>query len=556
MMDAGATAILGPGLGSECTFMNLNNPSLGFYDFSIFAGTGEIQFGIEGLEPGALVDITVTVELGGQVVGTDTVRVKVSPFVLSNNTLPSADGPDDTVFAATVLAPDLTVLNANLLNTLTSYYGPKANVTAEYDAWLQDGCEIGYVQAPYGQMQVVLDLTRGAAEKVDGHPAVLRQFVQTQMLQANVGIIVLDKPVSPNRFDSGGNIECLPDPSGDSPGFFFYGSGMSDAQTDFFEAQGVNPSLAVNTGWLEVGHVDEVVSLCSDGNHIAVADPEMAIGLMLWAREKNPNATTNPFFDPLGVRTVDYILSQQFGAIYYNENTVMNQQNLPSIVNAVATATGSDRNTWVVERVQGAQQGTLTLNKAKAFTAFLTTTRYYEVRIVDDIDYKYRLYYSDVPNPTDDDWILDPQIGVGGQDCVFSEAKAFILDNWWTRGTKVAGDKYRFSANPGTKIVEIPVLFAAFTGGRAWAMTSNCVNVLVDGSTVFVPETFGPVVDYLGSGTASDILKDYVNSAYEDCCGYEHVEFVEAKWYHTKRGSIHCATNLIRAIPTDKWWQF
>ena len=153
---------------------------------------------------------------------------------------------------------------------------------------------------------------------------------------------------------------------------------------------------------------------------------------------------------------------------------------------------------------------------------------------------------------------MDPQLGTKGSHCVFEEAKAFIFSVWWDAGSWAADDKFRFSANPETEIVEIPVLFwDQGRGAEAW--TTNCVNALVDGNTIFVPETFGPEVDREGgTGTVSDIFRDYVESAYA-LCGYTPktgIKFADARWYHSRGGSIHCGTNVVRTIPTDKWWEF
>lgn len=161
----------------------------------------------------------------------------------------------------------------------------------------------------------------------------------------------------------------------------------------------------------------------------------------------------------------------------------------------------------------------------------------------------YELYYRDDPAAP---WVKDSQTG-NKYNSVFQEAKAFILANWWTRGIGVAGDKYRFSADPHTEIVEIPVLFKKRPGG-ADAFTSNSINALVDGWTIFTPQTYGPAVDYTGGG-ASDILEGYVTSAF-GLCGYTDIRSVDVRYYHDLHGSIHCLTNTIRSIPLLDWWQF
>ena len=91
--------------------------------------------------------------------------------------------------------------------------------------------------------------------------------------------------------DSGGNIESIPKPG--APGHFFHGDEMHAFQTDFFAstAQDVNEDLPVNTDWLLVKHVDEVISIVPDGERVVVADPESAWALLLIAAELDAFAT-------------------------------------------------------------------------------------------------------------------------------------------------------------------------------------------------------------------------------------------------------------------------
>ena len=173
----------------------------------------------------------------------------------------------------------------------TLHSGARSIPPSPGDLWLQDGVEIGYIQAPYGEIPLVLELTRSQDKGL-----ALAGYADTTMAQEGVGIYT---GLSDQRFatpqDDGGNIEALPNPAG-GPDFLLCGNRISTAELDFFKAQGVNPILqdngadGVNTSWLDVGHVDEIVSPASDGNHIAVADPELAYGLLLWADAVSPNS--------------------------------------------------------------------------------------------------------------------------------------------------------------------------------------------------------------------------------------------------------------------------
>ena len=49
--------------------------------------------------------------------------------------------------------------------------------------------------------------------------------------------------------------------------------------------------VSVNTSWLEVKHVDEIVSAMLEGDHVVIANPELAWGLLLWANSIDGTAT-------------------------------------------------------------------------------------------------------------------------------------------------------------------------------------------------------------------------------------------------------------------------
>jgi len=192
--------------------------------------------------------------------------------------------------------------------------------------------------------------------------------------------------------------------------------------------------------------------------------------------------------------------------------------------------------------------GSMHLSRAGAFAAFLTGTRYYEIRFTGAITYQ--LWYRDDPSAA---WVKDPTDGDATQDMVFTDAKAYILTAHWT-GIAAVGDKFHFQADPSAKMVEIPVLFSDVGTGGALAYTIDNVNSLVDGNTIITGQSFGPSVDYTRTG-ASDILQDYVVAAFKSA-GYTSVLTADSRVYHDTQGSIHCGTNVIREVPTYDWWDF
>ena len=164
--------------------------------------------------------------------------------------------------------------------------------------------------------------------------------------------------------------------------------------------------------------------------------------------------------------------------------------NLPKIIDQVAAATHATRNNWT-PTPDGANTGGEALRKGMAFTAFLSGKRYYEICFSDTQHYVLR--YRDGASG---EWVSDPHLGTIGRDAVFVQAKAFILSSWWSGATDAAkDDTFRFSADPSTDIVEVPVLFYDKNGKGAAAYTGDCVNALVNGASIIVPKPYGPAIN-------------------------------------------------------------
>jgi len=139
------------------------------------------------------------------------------------------------------------------------------------DPWLQDEIEIGYTSWPGGQMWVVLDLPR------DGE---LDDWPENDLLGQDYGHFNYN--YGSEYGDEGGNIEATPPVyynGEDRPfGIVVVGSGCSIGP--FIEAQGsIQPVLSCSTGWLQVGHIDEVVSFLGSDN-VRIADNDLGISLI------------------------------------------------------------------------------------------------------------------------------------------------------------------------------------------------------------------------------------------------------------------------------------
>jgi hypothetical protein len=565
--QAGDVAVMGPGLADSIRFTI--NP-LGSTDYSIndIAGKGGFFFGVEGITPGATVRIEATLEYtpiiaDGEppppvVVNKDVVEFKVAPLVLLDN----------RAKVETAIVENMnpySIDNAPLRQTLKQVFGDKLIESRSGDLWQQDGYEIGYVQAPYGQMPVVLELPRARDHFFDTEVN-MRSFIRGTLLRGGVGVST-DLSASPAVDSStyGGDIEAIARKGAKpgEPGLLLV-SNMPQYMRDYFSAQGVQKIVDLPLEWLGVNHVDEVIEMSSGGKKVMIADPDVAWGLMLWATKIDSNVrgfagmSGNDFlpdYTPEGIKLTFLLNNKDFRS--QSLKFVQSAQNLPAVHDIIKRAlklTDEVTSPSMFEE----NQGTVFLQRAGVFTQMLGNVRRdFEVRFVDSN--VYRLRYRDAGG----EW-SKWNGGRKDKDEVFPAAKAFILKNYWT-GTAAAGDMFSFNTNPGATLLKMPVLFGTPSapisssdiigpgGLRVSAFSVNHINSLIDSDTAVTGTTFGPKVNWNGTG-ASDLFGDYVTDVFHRA-GVRNVVFADSTVYHNSGGSIHCGTNTIRKIPDAQWWE-
>ena len=530
---------------------------MGANDYSIYdlVGTGGYFFGVEGIKPGAGVRLEVTLQyqaigtdgppLPPETINTDVVDLKVAPFVLSDN----------RQRVTNAIVDDLTPYgldNSAIQKTLKSVFGSKLITSQSGDLWQQDGYEIGYVKSPYGSMPVVMELPR-ARDYFFSTTSNMRSFIRGTLLKAGVGVNldVVGLPTG-NSSSYGGDIESIARPGAKGPGLLLM-SNMPTAMQDYFTAQGVNKSLNLPLDWLAVNHVDEVVQMTPTGK-VLVADTDVAWALLMWANKLDPTARMHQ--DMNGNQYLpETINGIKVSAVLAdirlrNQNLEYAQRttSLRGITRALKNALGLQEE--VSSPVKIAGSGTVSLARGGVFTQMLGgKMREFTVKFTTAADYQIRFRDGTAWSS----WYA----GNKTRDEVFPAAKAFILKNYWS-GTAVAGDAFTFKTQTGATLLKMPVLFSAPDLGMGsanspmTAYSEDHVNALVDGTTVITGKAFGPKVKWNGS-VASDLLQDYATAAFKGG-GYTNVVFTDARIYHDSSGSVHCATNAIRALPTDDWW--
>jgi hypothetical protein len=269
---SGGTEVIGPRKGARYQL-----PDLGFT---------EKELGIEALcfagEDGGwdgLVVITWLIEDGDGEVSRQTGTMRVAPWMM-----PSHLEPAEKVFVVNAggfnrrFRAELTRLVASAGCSLQQF-------PQEEDIWMQDCMEIGFTFVPRRHMPVVMRAKRDRK---------LQTFPKT-LLKPDFGYEE-PSPLPPDgtTFDSNGNLEVTPPVTSRNGKVFpwgriYFGPGRPGDAFDpdvlrFLRAQGVQSPMQIDTSWLNVGHVDEIMTFVpasgSKGFKLLLASPRLAFELL------------------------------------------------------------------------------------------------------------------------------------------------------------------------------------------------------------------------------------------------------------------------------------
>ena len=210
----------------------------------------------------------------------DVVHLKVAPFELLSN----QDGVGRThVTRLHEFAPGYPD-NGAFITGLDNTGGNVFEIPGEpygYDPWPQDEMEIGYTRAPYQQMHVVLDLPRNGGldpYPENGDPDGDGPAPRLGLLGPGFGYYEPWPRGQEWEENYGGNIEVTPSLPDVPEGRQVLSEMMATGLTRFFDRQEVQrPEIPVETGWLAVQHVDEIVNVLSGGASpvVLVADSNL-----------------------------------------------------------------------------------------------------------------------------------------------------------------------------------------------------------------------------------------------------------------------------------------
>ncbi|MGV2874181.1 protein-arginine deiminase family protein [Colwellia sp. E150_009] len=256
---------------------NLKNGSVLVKSPALAASGGNLY--LEALEyPNANFEGLITIELGLENTGTlfasDKAVFRVAPWIMTPNTLPAK-----RVFTCR-MSPGHTNPNNQFLDEL-SLKLQQLNIPLTIiepvdhlgDRWIQDEIEFGYTQSPSHTLPVVMDSPRDRG--LDGFP-------EKELLGVDFGHFQIGGS-NPNSLDSFGNLEVCPPIVANGINYpfgriVFGGKQYGDYQEDnrqmmpeirkFLYAQKVQSPFEINTDWLAVGHVDEIICFVPAANNI------------------------------------------------------------------------------------------------------------------------------------------------------------------------------------------------------------------------------------------------------------------------------------------------
>ncbi len=224
------------------------------------------------------VTMAATLRRGRKILEIDRMAMRVIPWLMLPSTAPALQ-----IFASPLDREDRFVPNLQR-------QADAANVDLLVDPtgllWMQDTMEIGFVQFPSrGALQVMPSVLEGIRdERLDG-------FARS-LLQKDTGWFAVSEPRELPEADAWidwyGNLEVTPPLPKYPWGRVYYGTAdgisMHPDIVEFINTQELqSPALAIDTSWLYIRHVDEVVSFVPhrDGGFLMlVTSPKAGVKLL------------------------------------------------------------------------------------------------------------------------------------------------------------------------------------------------------------------------------------------------------------------------------------
>ena len=200
-------------------------------------GDDPATFWVEGLVHGASASLTTEVSLDGSVIGRDTIRIRVAPFLVLSNC-----DVAEKLFYANLGTTDWETFAQDVTNAVAGFLPAEESQHAPFP---QDVAELGWSGIGTNGPPVVWSMERNGF---------------TELLSPGVGVFT-----NPAVSKMGGNIEAIPPTALYPNGRIVVGSNLTEVAKSFLRAQEVQTAdgqlIELPLDWLKVGHVDEVMAV-------------------------------------------------------------------------------------------------------------------------------------------------------------------------------------------------------------------------------------------------------------------------------------------------------
>lgn len=356
------------------------------------------------------------------------------------------------------------------------------------------------------------------------------------------------------RFDDGGNLIVTPPILPDFPdGRIVVGRGMQRALKDFFRAQRVQADsrgrlVEIDTSWLRVGHVDEVVSFIPRRNSFSIVLPDPEAGLRLLASVPSERV----LFHNGGKEAAGLV--QKAGTRYIEDTSgVLGKGTWKYLRIYFGTGAGQ---TALVRRVEGSRAviDNVWLSRGPSVSLAI---RYAREGICDSMP-----IWFQVPDSTSRYVVVESSKmwldGRGDEFPAVITAGEFAADPFLKKHVK-AFSKKLFGRGGVSRILSgalgiaeehilrLPVIMSANEkGGNAAYLTPNPINLVFINNDIALLRPFGPRRD--SSDDESDIfLKNWVNTLKTSGARIHILDGWNS--LHRSWGGARCGTNVVRTMP-------
>ncbi|MGH2806632.1 MAG: protein-arginine deiminase family protein [Actinomycetota bacterium] len=507
----------------------------------------------------------------------DEIVFSVAPFLLLPSTHAAvevwAKGPDSRFVAA---------LRAGGSGVPVNGY-----VSPGDDRWAQDHAEIGYTHAPgRPKTHITMQLPRP-----DRNGPRLAAWPAVHLLRANKGVFALGGDLGGGAGDFGGNIELLPPTAGAPAGRVLLGTTVSERLFGFFSDQGsgdraVQPLVSVDTTWLAVGHVDEMIGFQGDASapKLVAASPNSALCLLGGTRDAPgldvqgrpcPSTGIPPprddavFFatdGPDGDAVIETAAGIATGAPPTSNGFVDGTRDFTSErwrYIRIYDGTGRGQVAGITSRADGSLQVGMVWDTTSRprIAAPAPSSRCVGDRCVGVVNARSNDGWFVMPDETSRYVLAENSKSWLSFDSADPPALTTVYEvrgdhHLWSvnrdaqRRSDRAVSDIQAAAGGSLTVVEVPNIYmgrldadGAIVDRSAVAFTPNAANFQGAGATTFFPKPFGP---NLGG---RDVFEQRIQALFPSAV------FID-EWdaFHQLDGEVHCGTNVVRQPFSADWW--